>query len=465
MHTLKAYIGTKQYYKRIFVIMLPILLQNVITNFVSLLDNIMVGQVGTEQMSGVAIANQLMFVFFLCIFGGLSGAGIFTAQFVGKGDEDGVRHTIRMKLIIAVVCTAVFAAVFWFFGGNLITLFLHEGNEGLDLAATFGYSTEYLRVMMLQMLPFAIMQVYASTLREAGETVVPMRASMIAVGVNLLGNYILIFGKLGAPALGTTGAAVATVISRFVECTILIIYSHRHTKRFPFFQMLYRSMKIGKKIAGAMVRKGMPLLLNEFLWSAGMAVLNQCYSVRGLEVVSATNISSTIGNLFFCLTMALGSTITIVIGQHLGAGMLEEAKGDFKKITLLGVVLCIGLGLILIFLAPVLSGVYNTTDTVKKMAAQFLTVIGIFMPIVAYVNSCYFTLRSGGKTIITFIFDSGFTWVCVISLAFCLSRFTALPILTIYILVNSMDILKGVIGFFMIRSGAWVVNLVEEHSG
>lgn len=464
MHIFKAYIGTKEYYKRVFVIMLPILLQNVITNFVSLLDNIMVGQVGTEQMSGVAIANQLMFVFFLCIFGGLSGAGIFTAQFVGKGDNDGVRHTIRMKLIIAVVCTVVFAAVFWFFGGDLINLFLHEGNEGLDLSATFGYSLEYFRVMMLQMLPFAIMQVYASTLREAGETLVPMRASMIAVGVNLLGNYILIFGKFGAPVLGTTGAAVATVISRFVECAILIIYSYRHTKRFPFFHALYRSMKIGKSIAVAMVRKGTPLLVNEFLWSAGMAVLNQCYSVRGLEVVSATNISSTIGNLFFCLTMALGSTITIVIGQHLGAGMLEEAKGDFKKITLLGVVLCIGLGLILIFLAPLLSGIYNTTDTVKQMASQFLIVIGIFMPIVAYVNSCYFTLRSGGKTIITFIFDSAFTWVCVIPLAFALSRFTDLPILTIYILVNSMDLLKCVIGFFMIRSGAWVVNLVEEHS-
>ena len=461
---LKAYIGTKQYYKRIFVIMLPILLQNVITNFVSLLDNIMVGQVGTEQMSGVAIANQLMFVFMLCIFGGLSGAGIFTAQFVGKGDNEGVRHTVQMKLIIALVCAAVFAVVFWLFGGNLINLFLHEGNEGLDLAATFGYSEEYLHVMMIQMIPFAIMQVYASTLREAGETVVPMRASMVAVGVNLLGNYILIFGKLGAPALGATGAAVATVISRFVECVILIIYSHRHTKRFPFFHNLYRYIKISRTVAAAVIRKGTPLLVNEFLWSAGMAVLNQCYSLRGLEVVSATNISSTIGNLFFCLTMSLGSTITIVIGQHLGAGLLEESKADFKKITALGVVLCIGLGVILIVLAPLLSGFYNTTDTVKEMAAQFLRVIGVFMPVIAYVNSCYFTLRSGGKTIITFIFDSGFTWVCVIPLAFVLSRFTDLPILTIYILVSSMDILKGVIGFFMIRSGAWVVNLVEDPS-
>ena len=462
MSVIRSYIGTKSYYKRIFSIMLPILLQNVITNFVSLLDNIMVGQVGTEPMSGVAIANQLIFVFNLCIFGGLSGAGIFTAQFVGKGDMEGVRHTVRMKLIIAVISTAVFAGIFWLFGGNLVNLFLHEGNEGLDLAATYGFSMEYLHVMMLQMLPFAITQMYASTLREAGETVVPMRTSMIAVAVNLVGNYILIFGKFGAPQLGTTGAAIATVISRFVECAILIIYSHRHTGRFPFFSRLYRSLKIGRDFALQMIKKGTPLLLNELLWSAGMAMLNQCYSVRGLEVVSATNISSTIMNLFFCVTMALGSTVTIIIGHHLGAGKLEEAKLDFKKIMLLGVVLCIGIGIIMIVLAPVLTGVYNTTDTVKKMAAQFVVVIGFFMPVIAYLNTCYFTLRSGGKTIITFLFDSAFTWVLVVPLAFVLTRFTGLPILTVYILVSCMDLVKCVLGFFMVRSGIWVVNLVAE---
>ena len=460
MTGIRAYIGTRKYYKRIFVIMLPILAQNMITNFVSLLDNIMVGQVGTEPMSGVAISNQLIFVFNLCIFGGLSGAGIFTAQFVGKGDNEGVRHTIRMKLIIAVLSSLVFAVIFWLAGGDLIRLFLHEGKEGLDLQKTFAFGMEYLHVMMLQMLPFAIMQMYSSTLREAGQTVVPMRASMIAVAVNLVGNYILIFGKFGAPQMGTTGAAVATVISRFVELLILILYSHRHIQKYPFFMGLYRSLRIGKTLAFTMIRKGLPLMLNEILWAAGMATLNQCYSVRGLEVVSATNISSTIGNLFFCFTMALGSTITIMIGHHLGAGKLDEAAADFKKIMLLGVVMCIGIGIIMVILAPVMASVYNTSDTVKAMAARFLMVIGCCMPLEAYVNACYFTLRSGGKTVITFIFDSAFTWVCQITLAFALTHFTDLPIFTIYILVNAMTFIKCLIGFFMVRSGVWIVNLV-----
>ena len=463
MTGIKAYIGTKEYYKRIFLIMLPVLLQNVITNFVSLLDNIMVGQVGTEPMSGVAIANQLIFVFNLCIFGGLSGAGIFTAQFVGKGDIDGVRQTVRMKMIIAVVASAVFAIIFWQLGTGLINAFLHEGNEGLDLDITFGYSMEYLHIMMIQMLPFGITQAYSSTLREAGETVVPMRASMVAVAVNLVGNYILIFGKFGAPQLGIAGAAIATVISRFVECAILIIYAHRHKARFPFFEKLYASLHIDKPLVIDMIKKGAPLLANEVLWSAGMAMMNQCYSVRGLEVVSATNISSTVTNLFLCAAMAIGSTITIVIGQHLGAGQLEEAKADYKKIMLLSVVMCAVVGIIMVAVAPLIAGIYNTTDTVKAMAAQFLTVTGICMPVIAYLNTCYFTLRSGGKTIITFIFDSGFTWACVIPVAFCLTSFTSLPILTVYIIVSLLDILKCIIGFFMVRSGRWVVNLVADN--
>ena len=178
--------------------MVPILIQNVITNFVSLLDNVMVGQVGTEPMSGVAIVNQLLFVFNLCIFGGLAGAGIFTAQFYGKGDEEGVRHTMRIKL-----CFARWRC--WFgcgcccsFGEALISLFLHEGKEGLDLAATLRYGKSYLAVMLLQIPPFALTQVYASTLRETGETLLPMKAGIAAVLVNLVFNYILIFGKLGA---------------------------------------------------------------------------------------------------------------------------------------------------------------------------------------------------------------------------------------------------------------------------
>ena len=219
----RRFIGDKAFYRKLFAVMLPILVQNVITNFVGLLDNIMVGRLGTEQMSGVAIVNQLIFVYALCIFGGISGAGIFTTQFYGSKDDEGVRHTVRVKFYIILIATAVFAAAFLFFGDKLISLFLHEGKEDLDLAATLEYGKQYLALMVWQALPFAVMQVYSGTLRETGETVVPMFAGITAIFVNLFLNWVFIFGKLGAPALGVEGAALATLIARVVEFSVVAV--------------------------------------------------------------------------------------------------------------------------------------------------------------------------------------------------------------------------------------------------
>lgn len=458
---IRSLIGDRAFYRRLFTVMIPILVQNVITNFVSLLDNMMVGQVGTEPMSGVAIVNQLMFVFNLCIFGGLAGAGIFTAQFYGKTDNEGVKNTMRMKFYIALGTLAVFVAVFILFGEQLISLFLHEGNEGLDLAAALSHGKAYIKIMLVQMLPFAVMQVYASTLRETGETMLPMKAGVIAVAVNLVFNYILIFGKFGAPALGVEGAAIATVLARFTECFIVLGWTHRHMEKNPFVAGLYTSLRIPKELVWQIVKLGAPLMLNELLWSSGMTVLNQCYSIRGLEVVSATNICYTVSDLFFCTFLAMGSTVSIIIGQLLGAGELERAVDEDKKLIAFSVALCVVVGVVMALLAPLIPEIYNTTDTVKQLARQLLLVSAAMMPVNAFTNSCYFTLRSGGKTIITFVFDCLFVWVVSIPVAFVLSRFTGMEILPMFIIVEALNLIKCAIGFWLVKERKWVKNLVS----
>ena len=460
MMIFRKLIGDRAFYRKLFAVMTPVLIQNVITNFVSLLDNVMVGQVGTEPMSGVAIVNQLMFVFNLCIFGGLAGAGIFTAQFYGKGDHEGVRHTFRAKLYIAIGSILIFAAVFLTRGEQLISLFLHQGEENLDLAATLRYGRDYMLVMLLGMPPFAVMQVYASTLRETGETLLPMKAGVIAVFVNLVLNYILIFGKLGAPALGVEGAAIATVIARFTECFIVIGWTHLHRERNPFIQGAYRSLRVPAQLVKQIVVLGMPLLINEVFWSGGMTVLNQCYSLRGLEVVSAINISTTVSNLFFCAFLSMGTTVSIVIGQLLGAGELEKAVDEDRKLIAFSVALCVVVGIVMALIAPLVPEIYNTTPMVKRLAAELLFVSAAMMPVNAFTNSCYFTLRSGGKTIITFIFDSAFVWVICIPTAFVLSRFTGMAILPMFIIVQALDLIKCVVGFYLVKARKWVNNLV-----
>ena len=459
---LRPYIGDRAFYRRLSAVMVPILIQQLITNFVSLLDNLMVGQVGTEPMSGVAIVNQLLFVYNLCIFGGLAGAGIFTAQFYGKGDREGLRSTVRFKLWFALLAVLTCLSVFLLFGDKLITLFLHPGEEDLDLAATLRYAKEYLAVMLIQTAPFALSQVYSGTLRETGETLLPMRAGIAAVFVNLLFNYILIFGKLGAPALGVVGAALATVLSRFVELAIILVWTHSHRERCPFAVGLYRSLRVPSALFRRILVLGTPLLLNEFLWSGGMTVLNQCYSLRGLEVVSAFNISNTVGNLFFCAFIAMGNAISIMVGQLLGAGELERAVDEDRKLIAFSLALSVGVGLLMALVSPFIPQVYNTTDTVKALAVKLLLVYAAMMPLFSYTNSCYFTLRSGGKTLITFAFDSLFVWVFSIPAAFYLSRGTDMGIVLMYAIVELLNLVKCVIGAVLVRRRRWVVNLVGK---
>lgn len=458
---MSRYFGNKAFYRRVVMVMIPILIQQVITNGVSLLDNIMVGRLGTEPMSGVAIVNQLMFVFNLCIFGGISGAGIFTTQFYGKRDDVGVRNSVRVKIYIALASVVLFTLAFIFFGDDLIKLFLHQGQEDLDLEATLAYGRDYLALMLIPMLPFAISQVYAGTLRETGETTVPMLSGVIAIFVNLVLNYVLIFGKLGAPALGVKGAAIATIIAKVVECGVLMIWAHAKTKRFSYLKGLYSSPKVPGALLKNIAIKGFPLLMNEVLWASGMTMLNQCYSKRGLEVVSAVNISSTVSNLFFCSFFAMGATISIIVGQHLGAGREEDAVDEDRKLIAFSLILCSAVGVVMAAVARFIPMLYNTTQSVQELACSLLLISAAMMPIDSFTNSSYFTLRSGGKTLITFLFDSVFVWVICVPTAFVLSRFTDIPIIPMFMIVRGLDLIKCVIGYVLIKRRKWVNNLTE----
>ncbi|MBR4881087.1 MAG: polysaccharide biosynthesis C-terminal domain-containing protein, partial [Clostridia bacterium] len=274
------------------------MIQNGIMQLVNMLDNIMVGRLGTAEMSGVSVANQLIFVFNLCIFGAVSGAGIFGAQYAGKKDDEGLRHTFRFKIMLCGIISLLCIGVFAVFGDVLVKAYLSGEGSPEQAEATLGFARQYLNVMLIGLLPAAIVQAYASTLRETGETKAPMYAGVLAVLVNLFLNYMLIFGKLGMPRLGVAGAAIATVISRFVELLFIAWWTSRNSERNRFIVGAFKSAFVPASLIMQIVQRGVPLMLNETLWALGMAVLNQRYSVRGLDVVAANNIASTFFNVF-----------------------------------------------------------------------------------------------------------------------------------------------------------------------
>ena len=459
---LKRFIGSKSFYKSVLTLLIPIIIQQFISSFVSLLDNVMVGRLGTEAISATSIANQVMMVYNLAIFGGLSGVSIFGAQYYGKGDMDGMRNTFRIKMYFAVACSVMAVAVYLLCGENFIASFLQGDSNGGDPELALREGVEYLQIMLLGLPPFALVQVYAGTLRESGETVAPMKAGIIAILTNLVLNWVLIFGNLGMPAMGVAGAAIATIISRYAELAIVVIHAHRHEDKYPFIAGAYRSFRVPGRLVGRVTRTAMPLLVNEILWSLGMTFINQFYSTRGLSAVAALNITGTAWNLFCVIMFAMGSAVSIMVGQRLGMGNITEARDVDRKLIFLTEVIHVIIGLVMILASPLVPKMYNVGEDVRSLTQQLLVIAGLSLPIHSFAHVTYFTIRSGGRTVITFLFDAVYTWTVTVLLAFCLTRFTDMDIIRVYFCVQFIDILKLVIGLIMLRSDFWARNVVND---
>lgn len=455
------YFGDKNFYKMTLTIAIPIIIQNLLTNLVSMADNIMVGQLGTNQMSGVAIINQLFFVFNLLVFGGMSGAGLFSAQYFGQKNHNGVRDVFRMKILIGIAIIAISLSVMIFLHEPLINMFLHEGSSSGNIQETFNYAKNYLYIMVIGIAPFVISNCYNTTLKESGQTVVPMKAGVLAVVFDIVLNYIFIFGKLGFPAMGVVGAAIATVISRFVECGYLVIYTHIHSNDYPFIKHCYRTLKVPGSLVKKIIVTGTPLMLNEFLWAGGLTLQTQALSTKGLATVGGLNICNTIGNISNCIFVTMGTTIAIVVGQLLGAGKLKEAKVTATRMAAFSLLISFGMIIILGLLGPVFPHFYNTTDEIRELATKFIWAVAAATPFISLSNSEYFILRSGGKTIITFLFDSCFVCLVNVPVAICLTKFTAIHIVGIFFLVNMLEGIKALIGFIMVKKDIWLNTIVD----
>lgn len=461
---LQRYIGDRAFYRRAMTIALPIVIQNAITSLVSLLDNIMVGQVGTLQMSGTSIVNQLLFIFTLGVFGANAGAGIFTAQFFGNRDTEGVRHTFRFKVIICTLLTALCIGIFLLFEDALIGLYLQGEGSPADAAAVLQHGKDYLHMMLWGLLPFALCNAYAGTLRETGQTFVPMVGSITAVLINLVLNWVLIFGHFGLPAMGAKGAALATVISRFAELAIVAGWTHCNPQKNPFIRGAFRSLYVPVRLLGRILRKGSPLLINEVLFAVGLATANQSYSTCGLDVVPALNICGTIFNLSGVTYMAMGNAVGIIMGQMMGAGKgKEEIRDTNNKLVALSLasgILFAGLTALLSRFFPLL---YNTSDEVRNLAGNLILIDAVMIPAFAHVHASYFSFRAGGKTFITFLFDCGFLWCMLVPCAYVLSRFTNLDVVTLYLICQSLEYIKAAAGALMLKSDFWIQNLAQSN--
>ena len=461
MSSIRKFIADKKFYKTLLIIVLPIILQQFITQFVSLVDNLMIGSVGNSEMTGVSLANQLLFVFNLAIFGSLSGASLFASQYFGAKNIEGYQQTFKFKWLIGTIIIVLATVIFISFSDELLSFFINsKEGEFSDPTVVLESGKKYLLIMIIGNVPFMIKEIYATSLREMKQTFIPMLCGVIAIGLNLIFNTVLIFGLLGFPKLGVVGAAIATVISRFVEMGIILFYSIFKVNKFPFFKGAFIKNKLTLASIKKFIPKTLLLVANETLWAGGLTLMLSCYAYRGLDTVSSFNIANTISNVFITIGTSLGNASAIIIGAMLGARQTEEAKQSSYKIMGFAFVISLVFTALQIISAYIIPNVYDTSEEIRIVARNLIIISAVMLPFNSVNCVCYFTLRAGGKMLITILFDSVFVILVRVPLAFVLSHYTNFSIYVVYSVATGVDLLKIFAGYYLIKKGIWIRYIV-----
>lgn len=449
----KQFIGDKAFYKTLIAVALPIVLQQLITTSVQLVDNVMVGKLGEQAIGSVSAVNQLYFVVILITFGALGGAGIFTAQYFGSKNYEKLKQTFRFKLLTGLFLATLSLIIFSFFGIELIGLF--SKNE-----VTVNGGLKYLEIIKWSAFPWILSVAISNTFREIGITKPLLKISIVAIVTNAVLNYIFIFGHLGLPAMGIVGAAYATLIARFLEfiLTFILLIVRGEVFQTKFFDLL----KIDRKLLIAIILMALPLTLNEALWSSGQTVFVHAYSRRGDNALAAVTITGTISQLVFVTFGGIATAVAVMVGNTLGKNELEKAKDNAKKLIAFSVVFAMFTGVLLFILSFFIVDIYDVTNITKDIATFNIRINALFIPVYSFNVAIYFTLRAGGDTKSTFMMDAMYMWIIPVPVALMLSYLTKLPVTTMFLIVQTLDIPKMLFGLSRYKKERWVKNLANE---
>lgn len=448
---LKKLFGDKSFYKLVLKITLPIMAQQVLINVVGLVDNLMVGTLNQDIISGVYIATQILFVMNLTLFGGLEGASIFFAQFFGSKDDKRLKQCFNFKLYSEAILGFISFFVIFFLGESIAKLFVDNNRAFI--------AGRYLKIYSTCLIPFILTNVYGTCFRESNKSIVPMIGSIIAIIVNIGLNYLLIFEHNGHFGFKEQGAALATVIARFIECLFILIYAY--IKKPSFTHSLFKDYQIEKKLLKQIFIRSIPLVINEFLWSMGQIMLVFAYSKVSDDAAACLSISQTLFNVFYIATIALGNGIAVIMGNTLGENKLHYAKQQIIYFLTLAVILAIFMGGLLAIIGPYVAKLYEVNESVRQTAIHIIYFNAILMIIFSLNCTIFYCIRSGGFTAVVLIFDSLFSWLVQVPLALLLAYKSSLSLPLQFFIVNIAELIKLLVGVLLIKSGIWVKNLTN----
>lgn len=448
---LKKYFGTKQFYKEVTTIALPIMGQQFITTFVNLIDNVMIGSVGNIALTSVTVANRFFLIMNSILFGLCGAAGIYIAQFYGAKKKDKCQEVFNINMVFSLGAAIFFSLLLFVVPKFAIQLFSQT-------PVIVEKAVAYLKIAKFTYVPFGISFTCMMALRAVGINKIQLKVGTVAVLTNTLLNYCLIFGHFGLPKMGIQGAAIATLIARLVEMTIylMVLIKKRHFFKFDLNGLLH----INTDLLVNIVHKAIPLTLNEILFSVGQAMVFKSYIRCDEYLVASISVVDTVSNIMFIAFGGLSSAVSIMIGNKLGADQLDEAKDNARKLLCFSLMVSLVVGTCCFLAAPFVPNLYNVDVSIKETIVALLRIKSIIINVYAFNVCIFFILRAGGDALSTMIMDSGFLWLVNVLVSTLLSMFTELPLVTLYMIVESLDFIKLIIAIYFLKKERWVKNIV-----
>lgn len=444
----------KTFYRSLFTIALPIALQNLINSFVNVLDTVMIGSLGTTEIAAVGLGNQVFFLFTMVLFGILSGGSVFTAQFWGKKDLDGIRHTTGLCLVLALAAAAVFTVVCSVAPAFVIGLYSRD-------AAVVASGAAYLRTLTPAFAPFAVSFAFSMAMRSIEKVRLPMIATLISLSINLVLNWLLIFGIGPFPALGVVGAAMATVVSRVVEMFILVIVAYRRS--YAFAGRIRELLGFDTAFVSRYFRIASPVMVNELIWALGISMQNVIMARTDTNAIAAFNILNTVSQLTWVLFMGLGNGAAVLVGKKIGEGADGEARAYASRIVRFMPLLAAGVGLLLVPISWVLPFIFNVGSEVFAILGAMIVIMVLSYPFRAFNMSMVIGVcRAGGDTVFCAVYDTAVMWAVALPAAAAASFIFHAPVWVVFLCIAMEDPLKMVLGLWRLETGKWLHDVTRK---
>lgn len=450
----KIMLTDRQFLSKAARIACPVALQGMLNTIVNMVDTMMIGSLGATSIAAVGLANKVFFVMSLLIFGIVSGSGVLAAQYWGSGDIRNIRKVLGLALFLAEGAAVLFFLPAVFCPELMMRIF----TTGAD---TIRIGARYLTLVAFSYPFIALSNTYVAMLRAVNRVKAPVIISACAILINIFFNYTFIFGHFGAPAMGVTGAALATLIARVVEASALLCVVY--IGKSPIACRLKEMFGYSKAFVVQFAATASPVIANEFVWGLGVTMYSLAYGRMGDNAVAAITVATTIQDIATVLFQGLSAATAVILGNEMGAGKLERAERYAKNFLILQFLITVAAAIGCVLLRWNIIGIYSISEEVAKDVSRCLIVFALFMPfkMFNYVNIVG-VLRSGGDTKVCLFLDCSGVWFIGIPMAFLGGLFFKQPIYIVYAMVSLEEVYKTVLSYIRYRQKKWLRNLAAE---